>query len=59
VVLVNVDGKPSGRTEQNRSLAGLPADWTELIAELGKQPSDHLVTSVPPALSPTQIWSSI
>jgi nicotinamidase-related amidase len=44
VVLVNVDGKPSGRTEQNRSLAGLPADWTELIAELGKQPSDHLVT---------------
>jgi nicotinamidase-related amidase len=44
VVLVNVDGKPSGRTEQNRSLDGLPADWTELIAELNRQPSDHLVT---------------
>ncbi|MBS2010917.1 MAG: isochorismatase family protein [Cyanobacteria bacterium SZAS TMP-1] len=44
VILVNVDGKPSGRTEQSRNLKDLPADWTELILELNQHPSDHLVT---------------
>ena len=44
VVLVNVDGKPSGRTEQNRGPTSFPAGWTELIPELNQQPSDHLVT---------------
>jgi nicotinamidase-related amidase len=44
VVLVNVDGAPSGRSEHALSLSGMPADWTELIPELKRQPSDHLVT---------------
>lgn len=46
VVLVNVSGAPSGRTERNRAGgAGTRAEgWDELIAELGQQPTDHLVT---------------
>lgn len=44
VVLVNVAGTPSGRTEQPRRSAAPPADWVELVPELGRQPSDHLVT---------------
>jgi nicotinamidase-related amidase len=45
VVLVNVTGAPSGRTE--RSAAGgaaRPEGWQTLIPELNQQPSDHLVT---------------
>jgi nicotinamidase-related amidase len=44
VVLVNVNGGPSGRTE--RSMAGVqrPDGWDELVPELGQQPTDHLVT---------------
>jgi nicotinamidase-related amidase len=45
VVLVNVNGAPSGRTE--RSAAGgasRPEGWDILIDELNQQPSDHLVT---------------
>jgi nicotinamidase-related amidase len=43
VVLVNVTGAPSGRTEQ--SLAGeRPADWAEFAAELERSPEDHVVT---------------
>jgi nicotinamidase-related amidase len=45
VVLVNVNGAPSGRTE--RSAAGAmtpPEGWDILIPELKQQPSDHLVT---------------
>jgi nicotinamidase-related amidase len=45
VVLVNVSGAPSGRTE--RSAAGgmtPPEGWDILIPELNQQPSDHLVT---------------
>jgi nicotinamidase-related amidase len=44
VVLVNVAGRAPGRTEQVLSLAGLPADWTDLAPELNRQPSDHTVT---------------
>ncbi len=44
VALVNVDDRPSGRTEQGFSLQGLPADWAELIPELNRQPHDILVT---------------
>jgi nicotinamidase-related amidase len=44
VVLVNVDGAPPGRAERSFSLASMPAGWTELIPELNRQPSDHLVT---------------
>jgi nicotinamidase-related amidase len=44
VVLVNVAGGAPGRAEQTRSLAQLPADWTELVPELNQQASDHTVT---------------
>ena len=44
VVLVNVDGAPSGRAERSFSLSQMPAGWTELIPELNRQPGDHLVT---------------
>src|ERR1700759_271934 len=44
VVLVNVDGVPPGRAERSLSLAQMPASWTDLIAELNRQPSDRVVT---------------
>ncbi|WP_175882852.1 isochorismatase family protein [Burkholderia sp. BCC0044] len=44
VVLVNVAGGAPGRTEQSPPVAQLPADWTELVPELNRQPSDHVVT---------------
>ena len=44
VALVNVAGGAPGRTEQNRSLQGLPADWADLAPELNAQPGDLLVT---------------
>jgi nicotinamidase-related amidase len=44
VVLVNVDGAPSGRAERSFSLSQMPAGWTELIPQLNRQPTDHVVT---------------
>jgi nicotinamidase-related amidase len=44
VVLVNVAGAAPGRTEQSFDPAGLPPDWTELVAALDRQPGDHAVT---------------
>ena len=44
VVLVNVAGVAPGRAEQTRSVADLPAGWTDLVPELNQQPQDHLVT---------------
>jgi nicotinamidase-related amidase len=44
VVLVNVAGKPPGRTEQVRHLGAFPAGWTDLIPELNRQPTDHCLT---------------
>ena len=44
VILVNVNGGPSGRTEQARRIAGRPIDWTDLIPELNRQPEDYMVT---------------
>jgi nicotinamidase-related amidase len=45
VVLVNVAGRPPGRTEQgSRSSRTLAESWTELLPELGQQPSDIVVT---------------
>lgn len=43
VVLVNVAGLPPGRNEQS-SGGERPADWTELVPELARQPGDHPVT---------------
>jgi nicotinamidase-related amidase len=44
VVLVTATAGAPGRTERPRSLAGRPADWTELVPELDRQPEDLTVT---------------
>lgn len=44
VVLVNVAGGAPGRAEQARSLGAFPAGWTDLVPELDRQPTDHVVT---------------
>jgi nicotinamidase-related amidase len=44
VVLVNVDAGAPGRTEAPRRMREFPAGWTDLIAELNRQPHDHVVT---------------
>jgi nicotinamidase-related amidase len=45
VVLVNVTGVAPGRTEQPPRLTGaMPEGWTDLIADLDRQPSDIVVT---------------
>jgi nicotinamidase-related amidase len=45
VVLVNVSGMAPGRTEAAPpNLAAFPADWADLVPELGRQPGDHIVT---------------
>lgn len=45
VVLVNVTGGAPGRTEEpRRNPDAMPADFAELIPELGRQPGDILVT---------------
>jgi nicotinamidase-related amidase len=44
VVLINVDGGAPGRAEQSRRISEFPPHWTDLIPELNRRPSDHLVT---------------
>jgi nicotinamidase-related amidase len=45
VVLVNVEGRPTGRTEQGpRSNLTFSKGWTDLLPELGRQSSDIVVT---------------
>ncbi|MFE7119678.1 isochorismatase family protein [Streptomyces sp. NPDC057654] len=45
VVLVNVTGGAPGRTQAAGGRGGeLPADWAELVAEIGRQPGDITVT---------------
>jgi nicotinamidase-related amidase len=44
VVLINVDGLAPGRTERHRAGGSRPDDWTELVSELGAQPTDIRVT---------------
>jgi nicotinamidase-related amidase len=44
VVLINVDSGAPGRTEQAPRAREFPAGWTDLILELNRQPSDHIVT---------------
>jgi nicotinamidase-related amidase len=43
VVLVNVNGRSPGRTEREFR-ATLPADFADLLPELGRQPQDRVVT---------------
>jgi|SRR5579863_2299273 len=45
VVLVNVAGRPPGRTEQGpRTGASFAEGWTDLLPELNRQPDDIVVT---------------
>jgi nicotinamidase-related amidase len=45
VVLVNVTGVAPGRTDVGRpDLSSFPADWTEFVPELERQPGDHIVS---------------
>ena len=44
VVLVNVTSGAPGRIEQTRRMGERPADWAELVPQLGAQAGDHLVT---------------
>jgi nicotinamidase-related amidase len=44
VVLVNVTGGAPGRTEVVRPKMTFAPDWAELVAELGQQPGDVLIT---------------
>jgi nicotinamidase-related amidase len=45
VVLVNVAGRPAGRTEQGpRSSQTFADGWTDLLPQLDRQPSDTVVT---------------
>jgi len=45
VVLVNVTGRPAGRTEQGPRSNLTPSDgWTDLLPQLDQQPSDIVVT---------------
>lgn len=44
VVLVNVTGAAPGRTDAGMPKFSFPADWTELVPELGRHPGDHVVT---------------
>jgi nicotinamidase-related amidase len=44
VVLINVDGRAPGRSEQAFSTRALPAGWTAFLPELNRQPSDHTLT---------------
>src|SRR5580693_3344418 len=42
--VVLIDGGAPGRSEQARRVSEFPAGWTDLIPELNRQPSDHIVT---------------
>ena len=56
VVLVNVTGSPTVRTEQPRPNRTFPAGWADLIPELNRQPQDHAVTkNTPGAFTKTDL----
>ena len=44
VVLVNVTAAAPGRTDTPRAVRDFPPDWTELVPELDRQRTDHLVS---------------
>jgi nicotinamidase-related amidase len=44
VALVNVAGRAPGRTQAGFPNFSLPPDWTELVPELDRRPSDFAVT---------------
>jgi nicotinamidase-related amidase len=48
VVLVNVIGRPPGRTDQGFPNRAFPPDWAELVPELDSQASDILISKQRP-----------
>lgn len=48
VILVNVDARPPGRTEQPRPKLDVSEGWTDLIPELNRGAQDHVVTKQTP-----------
>ena len=44
VVLVNVTARAPGRTDATPPTGARPADWTELVPELEKQPGDCIIS---------------
>jgi nicotinamidase-related amidase len=44
VVLVNVEPSARGRADEKRPPRDLPAGWNDIVPQLNRQPSDHLVT---------------
>ena len=48
VVLVNVTGRPPGRTDAGSPKFSFPADWAELVPELEGHPNDHLISKQRP-----------
>jgi nicotinamidase-related amidase len=44
VVLVNVTAAAPGRTDTPRPVREFPPDWAELVPELDRHPTDHLVS---------------
>ena len=48
VVLVHVTGRAPGRTDAGMRQFPAEADWAELLAELGQQPGDFIVTKQRP-----------
>ncbi len=48
VVLINVTGRPPGRTDAGSPTFSFPADWTELVPELQQHPNDSLVSKQRP-----------
>eukprot|EP01037_Dinobryon_pediforme_P028864 gene28864-32298_t len=48
VVLVNVTGRPPGRSERGPRIDAFAADFAELLPELDRQPQDHVVTKNTP-----------
>ena len=48
VVLVNVTGRPPGRTDAGSPVRSFTADWTELVPELQQHANDHLVSKQRP-----------
>jgi nicotinamidase-related amidase len=48
VVVVNVTGRPPGRTDAASATRSFTADWTGLVPELRQHPNDHLVSKQRP-----------
>jgi len=48
VVLVNVTGRPPGRTDAGTPTFSFPPDWTEPVPELQQHPNDYVVSKQRP-----------